>query len=381
MRASYFCKKLSELGIDTVSGVPDSLLKNFCEYLDKSQNGETDDGIRFKHFTAENEGGAAGICAGAYLATGRPACLYMQNSGIGNVVNPICSLFHRDVYDIPLLMLVGWRGEPGVKDEPQHVFQGKATIKLLEDMDIETFVVSKDTTDEEVNELFETLGKLLKDKRQCAVVVKKGTFVDERSRAKTNGRDYVREEAIGDILKLIGENDPVFSTTGKISREVYEQSDKIYGNHSRCFLTVGSMGHTSMIAFGYKANHPEKRVFCIDGDGAVLMHMGSMAFIAEQQPENFVHIVINNNAHESVGGMDTAAKHADFAAIAKDCGYKNVYIAENKEELEKAFAAIENNTELTLIEVRVALGARDDLGRPKETPRENKAVFMEKVNG
>ena len=141
------------------------------------------------------------------------------------------------------------------------------------------------------------------------------------------------------------------------------------------------MGHTSMIAFGYKANHPEKRVFCIDGDGAVLMHMGSMAFIAEQQPENFVHIVINNNAHESVGGMDTAAKHADFAAIAKDCGYKNVYIAENKEELEKAFAAIENNTELTLIEVRVALGARDDLGRPKETPRENKAVFMEKVNG
>ena len=248
-------------------------------------------------------------------------------------------------------------------------------------MDIETFVVSKDTTDEEVNELFETLGKLLKDNRQCAVVVKKGTFVDEKSRAKTNGRDYVREEAIGDILKLIGENDPVFSTTGKISREVYEQSDKIYGNHSRCFLTVGSMGHTSMIAFGYKANHPEKRVFCIDGDGAVLMHMGSMAFIAEQQPENFVHIVINNNAHESVGGMDTAAKHADFAAIAKDCGYKNVYIAENKEELEKAFAAIENNTELTLIEVRVALGARDDLGRPKETPRENKAVFMEKVNG
>lgn len=381
MRASYFCKKLSELGIDTVSGVPDSLLKNFCEYLDKSQKGETEDGIKFKHFTAENEGGAAGICAGAYLATGRPACLYMQNSGIGNVVNPICSLFHRDVYNIPLLMLVGWRGEPGVKDEPQHVFQGKATIKLLEDMDIVTFVISKETSDEELDSLFIEIKKLLDDNKQCAFVVKKGTFADEKSEAKTNGRKYVREEAIGDILKLIGEDDPVFSTTGKISREVYEQSDKIYSNHERCFLTVGSMGHTSMIAFGYKANHPEKRVFCIDGDGAVLMHMGSMAFIAEQQPDNFVHIVINNNAHESVGGMDTAAKHADFSMIAKDCGYKNVYVAENKEELEKAFNMIEANPQLSLIEVRVALGARDDLGRPKESPQENKAAFMNKVNG
>lgn len=381
MKAQYFCKKLSEIGIDTVSGVPDSLLKNFCEYLDKSQKGENEDGISFKHFTAENEGGAAGLCAGAYLATGRPACLYMQNSGIGNVVNPICSLFHRDVYDIPLLMLVGWRGEPGVKDEPQHVFQGKATIKLLEDMDIETFVVSKDTTDKEVDELFTVLKKLLDENKQCAIVVKKGTFEDEKSKAKTNGRSYVREEAIGDILKLIGGDDPVFSTTGKISREVYEQSDKIYGGHSRCFLTVGSMGHTSMIAFGYKVNHPEKRVFCIDGDGAVLMHMGSMAFIAEQKPENFVHIVINNNAHESVGGMDTAAKHADFASVARECGYKNVYSAENKEELEAAFNELNKDSGLTLIEVRVALGARDDLGRPKETPRENKAQFMSKVNG
>lgn len=372
MKANELLNKLENMGIDTIAGVPDSTLKQFCDGLNVYKGG-------LRHYVTVNEGAAVGLAIGAYLSSEKPACVYMQNSGEGNIINPLASLANDDVYGIPMLFIIGWRGEPGVHDEPQHVFQGKVTTRLLEVMNVAYSVIDNKTTADELDEILKKAKKQMDSELQYALVVKKGTFEAADRFEWENGNSLVREEALGTILRMLPENASVISTTGKISRELYEQSDILFGKHDNIFMTVGGMGHASMIAFGVALNKPEKRIICIDGDGAALMHMGSMAFVGNNAPSNFVHIIINNMAHESVGGMPTDCQQLDFTALALDMGYKKAVRIRTMDELAEIGDDIGGAEGPILYEVMVSLGARADLGRPKESAKENKEVFMRNI--
>lgn len=372
MKASLFLDLVKQkLDIDVIAGVPDSTLKQFCDALHFRED--------FKHFTPANEGAAVGIAIGNYLKTDKPACVYMQNSGIGNIVNPVCSLANNEVYGIPMLFICGWRGEPGVHDEPQHVYQGKVTCKFFEDMDIPYSIIDAATDINELDAVFESALAAFAKRRQYAVIVKKGSFEKEYKFSWDNGNKLIREDALKSIVKLVPKNVPIVSTTGKISREVYEACDLINGNHDNVFLTVGGMGHASMIAYGLSQADANQKVVCIDGDGAALMHMGSLAFIASHAPRNFYHIVINNMAHESVGSMPTDCGNISFAKVALAAGYKKTVVINDIDELTEAFGKDINATEIgpVLYEINVSLGSRDDLGRPKESAAANRASFMQ----
>lgn len=372
MNVELFVDYIEGLGIKTIAGVPDSTLKQFCEYIN------TDGEVRFKHYVPENEGGALGIATGVYLSTNKPACVYMQNSGLGNIVNPVTSINNYEVYDIPVMLIVGWRGEPGERDEPQHKFMGKITEEILSVLEIPYAIIGSDTSEDELAGIFSDARKVLEMKRQFAVLVKKDTFDIYQGKIKNNNNIIKREEAITEILKIISNDDVVISTTGKISREVYEQSEILFGQHAQDFLTVGGMGHASMIALGLANNitNREKKVFCLDGDGAVLMHMGSLAVIGRRQPENLIHVCLNNDAHESVGGMPTGAAGQSYSQIAKSCGYNNVFSVYSKEELSEVLVNLRNEKGPVFLEIKVSLDARMDLGRPKESAIENKNAFM-----
>lgn len=369
MKACELLKQIEERGIDTIAGVPDSTLKQFCDGIQNYKGA-------LAHYVTANEGAAVGVAIGSFLASGKPACVYMQNSGIGNAVNPLASLANGDVYGVPILFIVGWRGEPGVKDEPQHVFQGKITCELFDTLAVPYRVVDKDTTDEEMRQILDEAFAVLRENRQYAIIVKKGTFEKADPFVWKNGNQMVREAVLGRILEILPEDAVIVSTTGKISRELYEQSNQINGNHDQIFMTVGGMGHASMIAFGIAQKRPDKKVLCIDGDGAVLMHMGALPFIASQAPANFYHIVINNQAHESVGAMPTGCQQADFARIAGAAGYVRSEKLESMEALDQIAEAMMKENGPILFEIPVSLDARADLGRPKESARENKEEFM-----
>lgn len=365
---SFFIEKLRENGIDCFAGVPDSLLKNICAYI-------TDNFDAGHNIIAANEGAAVGFAAGHYLATGRPACVYMQNSGEGNIINPLASLTDPEVYNIPVLLLIGWRGRPGVHDEPQHVKQGKITIDLLNVMGVNYDVLSKEEDKAEKQIL--TAVDALNRNEVYALIVEKDTFEDYKLR-HTESNDLVmsREDAIRSVAAAIGKNDCIISTTGMISRELFEYRTSMGQGHERDFLTVGSMGHASQIALGIALAQPQRHVWCFDGDGAVIMHMGSMAIVASKAPENYIHVVFNNGAHDSVGGQPTVGLHIDLPAIAKAVGYKNTFSIDNAENLNDVLFGITKTKGPTLLEIKVKRGNRKDLGRPTTTPVENKEHFM-----
>lgn len=364
-------EKLTEIiGADFYTGVPDSQLKALCNYLMNTY------GIDPKHHViAANEGNCSALAAGYHLATGKIPVVYMQNSGEGNIINPVASLLNEKVYAIPTVFIVGWRGEPGLHDEPQHIYQGEITLKLLKDMGIEYFIIGKETTDEEVESCMQTFGDILQQGKDVAFVVRKGALSYEEKVKYTNSNTMVREDIIRHIVKVSGE-DPIVSTTGKASRELFEIREQNGQSHKYDFLTVGSMGHSSSIALGIAFNKPETKIWCIDGDGALLMHMGAMAVVGANAPGNLVHIVINNGAHETVGGMPTVASKVDLGAIAKGCGYQNVISVDSFDELDKALLAVKESNLLSFIEVKCSIGAREDLGRPTTGARENKMSFM-----
>jgi len=363
------------IGSEFYTGVPDSQLKALCNYLMNTY------GIDPKHhIIASNEGNCTALAAGYHLATGKIPVVYMQNSGEGNIINPVASLLNDKVYAIPVVFIVGWRGEPGIYDEPQHIYQGEVTIKLLEDMNIKTFVVSKDTTNDEVFSVMEDYKKILAEGKDVAFVIRKGALTYDGKVKYENENTMVREEIIQHIVKATGE-DPIVSTTGKASRELFETRVANGQSHKYDFLTVGSMGHSSSIALGVAINKPKTKVWCIDGDGAVLMHMGSMAVLGANKPKNLVHIVINNGAHETVGGMPTVAGKIDLVVIAKACGYPNAVCVDTFETLDVELEAAKTRNELSMIEVKCSIGARDDLGRPTTTALENKKNFMDYLRG
>lgn len=358
------------LGCDFYTGVPDSQLKALCNYLMNTY------GIDEKHhLIAANEGNCAALAAGYHLATNEVPVVYMQNSGEGNIINPVASLLNDQVYAIPTIFVIGWRGEPGIHDEPQHIYQGKITCDLLDLMDIENFVIDKETSVDELRDIMTQYRQILEKGKNVAFVIRKNALTYDEKVEYKNDNEMVREDIIAHIVDVTGE-DPIVSTTGKASRELFENRTNSDKSHKYDFLTVGSMGHSSSIALGVAINKPNKRVWCIDGDGAVLMHMGSMAVVGNVNPDNFVHIVINNGAHETVGGMPTVASSMDLVAIAKACGYNYAVSVDNFDDLDSELQKAKEMNKLCFIEVMSSIGARDDLGRPTTTALENKENFM-----
>lgn len=350
------------LGCDFFCGVPDSQLRALCDWLIDTYGTDP-----VHHIIAANEGNAASIASGYHLATRKTPVVYMQNSGLGNIINPSASLLNPKVYDIPAIYIIGWRGEPGIHDEPQHIYQGAVTLTLLEDMGIKYIILSKDTSPEELSHFINST------QGQRAIVVRKGALTYGKIRKYLHNFVMIREEIIRHIISFSGDS-PIISTTGKTSRELFELRE----DHSRDFLTVGSMGHASSIALGVALNFPRK-VWCIDGDGAALMHMGSLAVIGTIRPKNLVHVVINNSAHESVGGLPTCAGSIDLPGIAKACGYVHVYSVNDYDGLDEALSSARDNDGLTFIEAKCKIYSREDLGRPTTTALENKSAFMDYI--
>ncbi len=358
------------IGADFYTGVPDSQLKALCNYLINTYGID-----KQHHIIAANEGNCVALATGYHLATGRVPVVYMQNSGEGNIINPVASLLNDKVYAIPMIFIIGWRGEPGVHDEPQHIYQGEVTIRLLDTMGIKSFVIDGNTTEEDVTKAMAEFNKQLANGKNVAFVIKKGALSYDEKVSYSNTSTMKREDIIKHITAITGE-DPIICTTGKASRELFEVREANGQSHKYDFLTVGSMGHSSSIALGVALSKPNTKIWCIDGDGAMLMHMGSLAYIGEVNPKGFVHIVINNAAHESVGGMPTAASKINLSKIAKACGYKKVYSVDNLNDLDKALELAKTNNSLTFIEIKTKIGSRKDLGRPTTTAKENKESFM-----
>ena len=370
MKASVLLDECRKAGITFFTGVPDSQLKGLCSEL-YARFGVSS----AEHIVAHNEGGAVALCAGHYLASGRPALCYMQNSGLGNAVNPLTSLMDENVYGIPCLLVIGWRGEPGVKDEPQHVRQGAVTPGQLELLGIPYFVLSTDTTDDAFRSAFTELCGEMAEGRCAAIIVRKGALTTDAKPDYSNGYSLTRETAAGVILQNTGADDVFVSTTGKLSREIFELREARGEKHERDFLTVGSMGHACMIALRMAEELKDRRVWCLDGDGAALMHLGALPLIAERRPANLVHVVINNGAHETVGGMPVCGRHMRISQIAEAAGYPYVFTADTEDGLQDVLNSLPSGGPV-MIEVRCACGARGDLGRPTTTPKQNRDALM-----
>ncbi len=358
------------IGSDFYTGVPDSQLRALCDFLMEKYGIDSD-----HHMIAANEGNCLGLAAGYHLATSKIPVVYMQNSGEGNIINPLASLVNDRVYAIPVIFIIGWRGQPGVHDEPQHIYQGIVTETLMKDMDVATFTIGRETTDDDVSLAMSSFKEILGCGKQVAFLIEKGALEFDGKVTYENGNTLVREEVIQHITAVTGD-DPIISTTGKISRELFETRTKAGKDHGTDFLTVGSMGHCSSIALGVALNKPLTKVWCIDGDGALLMHMGSMAVIGANAPSNLVHIVLNNCAHETVGGMPTVAASANLVEIARACGYGHAKTVGTLNDLDKALSEAKSSSTLTFIEVKCGIASRKDLGRPTTSALENKINFM-----
>ncbi|MGD9994143.1 MAG: phosphonopyruvate decarboxylase [Salinivirgaceae bacterium] len=372
VKAEIFFNSLVSNHIDFFSGVPDSLLKDMCAYI-------TDNAPKNNHIIAANEGNAVSIAAGYHMGTGKIPMVYMQNSGMGNAVNPLLSLADEKVYNIPMLIVIGWRGEPGVKDEPQHLKQGEVTLQLLDAMQIPYKILSFNET-EAVKQLEEVIQEIALKGKPHSLVIRKGTFekYSIKEGVKSNFK-MSRETAIRLLIEGFSGKEIIVSTTGKTSRELFEIREALKQPHYFDFLTVGSMGHSSQIALGIAIAQPSKMVVCIDGDGALIMHMGALAINGAVLPKNYLHIVINNGAHESVGGQPTVGFNIDIPAIARASGYKTAFSVFTEDELKDIFNSPSKLEYPALIEINVKTGSRVDLGRPTISPVENKVSFMKNL--
>jgi phosphonopyruvate decarboxylase len=364
-----FYESMNQNSVDFYTGVPDSLLKDICSYI--SDNAPAD-----RHIIASNEGGAIALAMGYYLATSKTPLVYMQNSGFGNTINPLLSLADSKVYSIPMLLVIGWRGEPGVKDEPQHVKQGEVSEILLKTLGIPYVVISNKT--ENIDKVISDAVRHAEDNNEpYAILVRKGTFEPYSLKTKTKTNfDLNREEAIIKATELLTDSDIIVATTGKTSRELFEFRVKNNQGHQRDFLTVGGMGHASQIALGIALAKPNKTIYCFDGDGAVLMHTGSLGIIGALNLDNFKHIIFNNGAHDSVGGQPTIGFDISFGDIAKSFNYSKVFKIEKLKDFDQIFIDFQKEKGPCLLEILVNKGARKDLGRPTVSPKDNKHNLM-----
>jgi len=370
IKPKYFFDLLKKRNIKFFTGVPDSLLKQLCLCIDENITEN-------HHIIAANEGNAVALAAGYHLATGSVPLVYMQNSGLGNAINPLLSLCDQEVYSIPMLLMIGWRGEPGVHDEPQHIKQGKIQPNLLKSMEIPFCIIDKNEND--VKSVINHGISVAKAKSlPYAIIVKKDTFGIYKNSIRSAPKNRMkREDALRIILKSLGPKSIVVSTTGKTSREVFEIRENNGQSHHQDFLTVGSMGHCASISLGIAIANPHRKIVCIDGDGSLIMHMGSLATVGKLKPTNFYHILLNNEVHESVGGQATSAKFIDISNLVKANGYKEIYSVKKSDELNSNFEDFFNKTGPNFLEIKITPGSREDLGRPTQSPIKNKELFMD----
>ena len=365
-----FYKELVKNKINFFTGVPDSLLKDICAYVSENVAASS-------HVIGANEGSSLGLAVGYHLATNSIPLVYMQNSGFGNIINPLTSLADPEVYSIPMILLIGWRGEPGVKDEPQHVKQGRVSEKLLESLEIPYSILDSNSNWKE--HLLKGISIANCEKRPYAFLVRKNAFSSYKLKSTNPFYELNREDAVKLIINELGDQDIVVSTTGKTSREVFEYREQKGMGHQKDFLTVGAMGHASQIAMGIALQKRERTVVCIDGDGAAIMHLGALTTNGVLNPKNYKHIVINNGAHDSVGGQPTVAFSASLSDIAKASGYGYVKCVHKVPDIKKSLKEVLVSKTAAFLEIKVNKGARENLGRPTTTPIENKLSFEDFV--
>ncbi len=369
IETNKFFDTLNSCDVNFFAGVPDSLLKHLCAYIsDRVPSGQ--------HVIAANEGSAVALATGHYLSTGTPALVYMQNSGQGNAVNPLVSLADPEVYGIPMLLLVGWRGEPGLKDEPQHAKQGKITDEIFRAMDIPCSILPNET-DPAIVTVKNAIHQCRQETRPVALLVHADSFSTSTSKYDEPDGALNREQVISQIAGFLPPDAALISTTGHISRELYEFRLRSQSGHAHDFLTVGSMGHASQIALGIALNQPQRPVVCFDGDGAALMHLGALPIIGSYAGPHFLHILLNNGAHGSVGGQPTVGFNVNFPDMARACGYRMAMCVTRFEEIAASLTRLLKTDGPTFLEICVSIEARADLGRPQTSPRENKTKFME----
>lgn len=368
-----FLETLKENSLNFYTGIPDSLLKNLLSAIDDNIENEN-------HIITANEGSSVALAAGYYLAKSMVPVVYMQNSGLGNAINPLVSLTHSDVYSIPMLLIIGWRGEPGIKDEPQHKKQGMITEDMLRILDIPYYVV--DAAADYRNLVSNILEKIKKNSSPGALLFKKNTFLDYPKKNESFEYSLSKDDAIKLICEKFKNNTIFVSTTGHISRELYRYRLDNKHRFSQDFLTVGSMGHASMIALGISKN-TKKNVVCIDGDGALIMHMGNLTTIGSDNPKNFFHFLLNNGQHCSVGGQKTCSFDIDVENITKSSNYEKVVgnICDIK-QLDNILSQIDftKKQSTSFYEIKVSGDPEKKLPRPKDEPIVNKLNFMKFLN-
>jgi len=361
---------LQEKGVTFFSGVPDSLLKDFLKYL--QDHSESD-----SHIITANEGLAIGLASGYHFATGKLPLVYLQNSGLGNIINPITSLADSEMYGVPVLLMIGWRGRPGHHDEPQHTKMGRITVSLLDVLEIPYFILE---TDEEIS--FNNISLAIKEatvnQKPVAILVPEGIFEPYTGKKEIDNYNLLREGVIKNLLTHLNGNEIVVCTTGKTGREFYEQNIAAGTKINKYMLSAGAMGHANHIALGLKLASEEK-VIILDGDGAILMHMGSLPVIGHLAENNFIHIVLNNGSHESVGGQPTEGFFADFSAIAAASGYKIVVSISSEEELAHWLKNGLNESKTQFVEIKTSRVSRNDLIRPAGSPKQWKENLMSAI--
>lgn len=361
---------LEKKGVSFFSGVPDSLLKYFLKYV-------ADHSAAENHLITANEGLAIGLASGYYLRSGRLPLVYLQNSGLGNTINPLTSLADQEMYGIPLLLMIGWRGQPGINDEPQHRKMGRITIPLLDVLEIPFYLMEEDekTSFERVNE---AITHSLENRQPVALLVPADVFETYEGLPLQNPYELVREKVIAAILADLSGNETIICTTGKSGREFYEQNLALGKKFSKYFLCAGAMGHANHIALGLQSDAPEK-IIMLDGDGALLMHLGALPALAQRSRGNFLHIVINNGSHESVGAQPTGAFSIDLCRLAAACGYENITRITDQAGLEKWLKDELLSPGLHFVEIRTGLVTRSNLGRPQGEPADWKDDFMRAI--
>ena len=364
----FFYSSLVSQGVEFFTGVPDSLLANLCSCIAD---------MSLTHIPTVNEGSAVALASGYHLSTGKIGAVYMQNSGIGNAVNPLTSLTSKEVYNIPILLIIGWRGEPGTKDEPQHQLQGKITCEQLNVLNLPYEIV--DYQSDYVTQIKRIIYIIKKSSSPAVLLIRSKTFSSYKQNVNLTINSMIREKALKRLLTLTDPRDIIISTTGKTSRELYELRNS-RKEIQRDFLTVGSMGYSSSIALGVALSKPNRRIICLDGDGSFLMHMGVLAMIGALKPKNFIHVLLNNGVHESVGGQPTANPKLNIKEVILGCGYKEYYLAQDEESLTVLWNNLTQKRGPILFELKIAAGSRNDLGRPVNKPVENKQIFMKFVN-
>ncbi len=365
---------LEKNGIDFFTGVPDSTLKDFCFYLE-------DYLPKSNHIITANEGNAIGIASGHFLATGRIPLVYMQNSGFGNAINPLTSFADKSVFSIPLIIMMGWRGEPGKKDAIQHKKDGEIQINILESLDIPYTIISNESKllEKEINEI--VISATIENKPHI-ILVRRGFFqtYTKTSNSVIYASEISREDAILEIIKLLDKEDILISTTGKVSRELFELRKSLNHNTENDLRVIGSMGHVSSIALGISLRIPNRQVYCLDGDGSLIMHMGVLSTIGKYSNDNFKHILLNNYSHDSVGGQESSSDVIDYSLLSKSMSYKNFFQISFKKKFAKTFKIFKNSEGPSFLEIIVSQGSRANLSRPNSTPLDNKRQFMHFLN-